>query len=183
MNPKSEFEKAVYEGEFRTLIDRETLNRRVVEMGRQITKEYSGKQPIIIGVLNGAFLFMADLIRHIELDLEVDFIKISSYGDEKLSSGKVMMLKDINAEIKGRHILVVEDIVDTGLSIQFLREKFSQLAPASLRFATLLYKKQNVRVEVQLDYVGFEIPDEFVIGYGLDYKQILRNLPAVFVMD
>ena len=121
MNPKSEFEKAVYEGEFRTLIDRETLNRRVVEMGRQITKEYSGKQPIIIGVLNGAFLFMADLIRHIELDLEVDFIKISSYGDEKLSSGKVMMLKDINAEIKGRHILVVEDIVDTGLSIQLFR--------------------------------------------------------------
>ncbi|NLP09187.1 hypoxanthine phosphoribosyltransferase [bacterium] len=154
-----------------------------MEMGRQITKDYGGKQPIIIGVLNGAFLFMADLIRHIELDLEVDFIKISSYGDEKISSGKVMMLKDINAEIKDRHILVVEDIVDTGLSIRFLRDKFSQRAPASLRFATLLYKKQNVQVAVKIDYVGFEIPDEFVIGYGLDYKQILRNLPAVYVMD
>jgi hypoxanthine phosphoribosyltransferase len=183
VNHKSEFERAVYEGEFRVLINRETLSRRIIEMGQQITEDYRGKQPIIIGVLNGAFLFMADLIRHVELDMEVDFIKISSYGDEKVSSGKVMMLKDINAEIKGRHILVVEDIVDTGLSIQFLREKFLSLSPASLRFVSLLYKRQNVQVDVELDYIGFEIPDEFVIGYGLDYKQILRNLPAVYVMD
>jgi len=183
VNNKSEFEKAVYEGEFRTLISRERLAERIAEMGRQISADYRGTQPIIIGVLNGAFLFMADLIRHIELDLEVDFIKISSYGDDKVSSGKVMMLKDINAQIRNRHILVVEDIVDTGLSIQFLREKFLLLAPASLRFVTLLYKRGNVRVSVDLDYVGFEIPNEFVIGFGLDYKQILRNLPAVYVLD
>lgn len=183
MNPKSEFEKAVYENEFRTLISREQLQARIAEMGRRITEEYRGKQPIMIGVLNGAFLFMADLIRCIELDLEVDFIKISSYGDAKVSSGQVMMLKDINAEIQGRHVLVVEDIVDTGLSIQFLQEKFLALAPASLRFVTLLYKKQNAKVDLHLDYVGFEIPNEFVIGYGLDYKQILRNLPAVYVLD
>lgn len=183
MSSKSEFEKAVYENEFRTLISREKLNQRIAEMGQQITQDYRGQQPIMIGVLNGAFLFMADLIRHVELDLEVDFIKISSYGDEKVSSGKVMMLKDINAQIQNRHVLVVEDIVDTGLSIQFLRDKFLTLSPASLRFITLLYKKQNVKVDVTLDYVGFEIPNEFVIGYGLDYKQILRNLPAVYVMD
>jgi hypoxanthine phosphoribosyltransferase len=183
VSSKSEFEKAVYENEFRTLISREKLNQRIAEMGQQITQDYRGQQPIMIGVLNGAFLFMADLIRHVELDLEVDFIKISSYGDEKVSSGKVMMLKDINAQIQNRHVLVVEDIVDTGLSIQFLRDKFLTLSPASLRFITLLYKKQNVKVDVTLDYVGFEIPNEFVIGYGLDYKQILRNLPAVYVMD
>ncbi len=183
MSTKSEFEKAVYENEFRTLISREKLNQRIAEMGQQITRDYRGQQPIMIGVLNGAFLFMADLIRHVELDLEVDFIKISSYGDEKVSSGKVMMLKDINAQIQNRHILVVEDIVDTGLSIQFLRDKFLSLSPASLRFVTLLYKKQNVKVDLDLHYVGFEIPNEFVIGYGLDYKQILRNLPAVYVMD
>jgi len=183
VNSKSEFEKVVYEGEFRTLIDQETLSRRIAEMGQQISADYRGKQPIIIGVLNGAFLFMADLIRRIEVDLEVDFIKISSYGDEKVTSGKVMMLKDINAQIRDRHILVVEDIVDTGLSIQFLREKFLSLSPASLRFVTLLYKKQNAKLQVPLDYVGFEIPNEFVIGFGLDYKQILRNLPAVYVMD
>lgn len=180
---KSEFEKVVYESGFRVLLPKELIAKRIEELGRQITEDYRGLQPIIIGVLNGAFIFMADLIRHIEVDVEVDFIKISSYGDEKKSSGRVVMLKDINAEITGRHILLVEDIVDTGLSLEFLHKKFSALKPASLKFATFLLKPDSVKSNIKIDYIGFEIPSEFVVGYGLDHKQILRNLPAVYIMD
>ena len=183
MAQRSEFEKVVYDGDFRTLLSKEAIEARIREMGRQITEDYRGLQPIMIGVLNGAFLFMADLIRHVEIDLEVDFIKISSYGDAKVSSGVVRMLKDINADIKGRHILLVEDIVDTGHSIRFLHDKFIALQPQSLRFVTLLVKPENVETDIPIDYVGFSIPNEFVVGYGLDYKQILRNLPAVYVME
>jgi len=180
---KSEFEKVVYDGGFRTLLSREKIEARIREMGRQITEDYRGLQPIMIGVLNGAFLFMADLIRHVEIDLEVDFIKISSYGDEKVSSGQVTMLKEINAEVTGRHILIVEDIVDTGLSIDFLHRKFTVLNPQSIRYVSLLIKRENVKSAIPIDYIGFEIPNEFVVGYGLDYKQILRNLPAVYIME
>ncbi len=180
---KSEFEKVVYEGGFRVLLSQEKIDKRIVELGRQITEDYRGLQPIIIGVLNGAFIFMADLIRRIEIDVEVDFIKISSYGDAKKSSGRVMMLKDINAEITGRHVLLVEDIVDTGLSLEFLHQKFSALKPASLKYVSFLVKPDSVKTNIHIDYVGFEIPSEFVVGYGLDYKQILRNLPAVYIMD
>lgn len=183
MNIRSEFEKAVYDNAFRVLISTEELSRRITELGQHITKDYRGKDPIIIGVLNGCFIFISDLVRAIEIDLEVDFIKISSYGDAQLSSGRVQMLKDINADIAGRHVLVVEDIVDTGLSVKFLEEKFSAMNPASLKFVSLLYKRDNAKVDFDIDYIGFEIPDEFVIGYGLDHKQILRNLPAVYVMD
>jgi len=180
---KSEFEKAVYEGGFRVLLTKELIEMRIGELGEQISKDYRGQQPIIIGVLNGAFIFMADLIRRIEVDVEVDFIKISSYGDAKMTSGQVTMLKDINAEIAGRHVLLVEDIVDTGLSIEFLQKKFAALKPASLRYVSFLLKRDSVKSDIKIDYVGFEIPSEFVVGYGLDYKQILRNLPAVYIMD
>ncbi len=183
MKQRSEFEKVVYDGGFRTLLSRDQIDQRIREMGKQITEDYRGKQPIMIAVLNGAFLFMADLIRHVEIDLEVDFIKISSYGDAKVSSGEVRMLKDINAEIQGRHVLLVEDIVDTGLSIGFLHEKFMAMQPASLRFVSFLIKPENVKTDIPIHYIGFEIPNEFVVGYGLDYKQILRNLPAVYVME
>ncbi|MBN2357286.1 hypoxanthine phosphoribosyltransferase [candidate division KSB1 bacterium] len=180
---KSEFEKAVYEGGFRVLLTKELIAMRIDELGQQITRDYRGLEPIIIGVLNGAFIFMADLIRRIEIDVEVDFIKISSYGDAKMTSGQVVMLKDINAEIAGRHVLLVEDIVDTGLSIEFLRRKFTALNPASLKYVTFLFKPDSVKSDIRIDYVGFEIPSEFVVGYGLDHKQILRNLPAVYIMD
>lgn len=183
MNEKTVFERAVYDGAFRALISKDDLENRIRELGAQLTRDYRGKEPIIIGVLNGCFIFIADLVRAIELDLEIDFIKISSYGDEQVSSGKVTMLKDIQADIHGRHVLVVEDIVDTGLSLKFLEEKLKAQQPLSLKFVTLLYKKQKAKINFDIDYVGFEIPDEFVIGYGLDHKQILRNLPAVYVMD
>lgn len=183
MHLRSEFEKVVYDNKFRILLSKEQIDSRIKELGRRLTEDYRDKSPIMIGVLNGGFLFMADLVRHVEIDLEVDFIKISSYGNGTVSSGRVTMLKDINADIKGRHIIIVEDIVDTGLSIQFLKEKFLALEPASLKFVSLLLKKENAQVEYSIDYVGFEIPNEFVVGYGLDHKQILRNLPAVYVMD
>lgn len=183
MNQNSEFEKVVYDNKFRVLLSKEKIDNRINELGRQLTADYRDKNPIMIGVLNGGFLFMADLVRHVEIDLEVDFIKISSYGDAQVTSGNVTMLKDINAEIKDRHIIIVEDIVDTGLSVQYLKQKFLQLKPSSLKFVTLLQKKENAKVDYVVDYVGFEIPNEFVVGYGLDHKQILRNLPAVYVMD
>jgi hypoxanthine phosphoribosyltransferase len=179
----SEFEKVVYENKFRTLISADEIEIKIQELGKEITEDYRDKNPIMIGVLNGGFLFMADLIRHVEIDLEIDFIKISSYGDATVSSGKVTMLKDINAEIAGRHILLVEDIVDTGLSVQYLKSKFLELKPASLKFVSLLRKKENAKVDYDVEYVGFDIANEFVVGYGLDHKQILRNLPAVYVMD
>lgn len=183
MDKRTVFEKAVYDSAFRALISTSELEARIQQLGQQLTTDYRGKEPIVIGVLNGCFIFIADLVRAIELDLEIDFLKISSYGDAQVSSGKVTMLKDLQADIRGRHVLVVEDIVDTGLSLRFLQEKLAALHPASLKFVTLLYKKQKAKIHFDIDYIGFEIPDEFVIGYGLDHRQILRNLPAVYIMD
>jgi len=180
---QSEFQKVMQEGKFRVLISEENIKKRIKELGQQISIDYQGTIPILIGVLNGGFIFMADLIRVLEIDCEVDFIKISSYGNSKTTSGTVKIIKDINAEIKNRHILIVEDIVDSGLSLQFLKQKFSELQPASIKFVSLLRKKGVAKVDFKLDYLGFNIPDEFVVGYGLDHKQILRNLPAVYVMD
>lgn len=180
---KSEFEKAVHERCLRVLLTKELIETRVAELGKLITKDYCGLRPVIIGVLNGAFIFMADLIRHIEIDVEVDFVKISSYGDAKTSSGQITIVKDINSDITGRHVLVVEDIVDTGLSIQYLHKKFKALDPASLRFVSFLLKPDSIKSDITIDYIGFEIPSEFVVGYGLDCKQILRNLPSLYIMD
>ena len=183
LNNRTEFERVVYDEKFRPLITQKQVRERTAELGKQITEDYRGLHPILICVLNGGFIFMADLVRQIELDLEVDFIRISSYGDAMKSSGNVRLVKDVNAELKDRHVLLVEDIVDTGLSLQFLSEKMAEYHPASIKFVTLLWKKEKARVETHIDYVGFEIPDSFVVGYGLDHKQILRNLPAVYVMD
>lgn len=180
---RSEFEKVVHDGRFRVLISEDAINKRIKELGKIISEDYCGTVPILIGVLNGGFIFMADLFRNLEIDCEVDFIKISSYGDSTTTSGRVEILKDINADIKGRHILIVEDIVDSGLSIKFLERKFSKLNPASIKFVSFLRKEGAAKVDFKLDYMGFSIPNEFVVGYGLDHKQILRNLPAVYVMD
>lgn len=183
-DPKqSEFQRVVHDNKFPVLLSRDQIDSRVRELGEQITRDYQTKHPIVVGVLNGGFLFMADLIRYIELDLEIDFLKISSYGDEKVSSGQVSVIKEINADLRDRHVLVVEDIVDTGLSVKFLEQLFSRHHPASLKFVSLLLKKEKAKVDFDIDYVGFEIPDHFVVGYGLDYKQILRNLPAVYMME
>ncbi|HAV23324.1 MAG: hypoxanthine phosphoribosyltransferase [Ignavibacteria bacterium GWA2_55_11] len=165
---------------FDLYIEEDRIQARIKELATQINRDFQGKVPIFIGVLNGSFIFFADLIREITVDCEIDFIKLSSYGDAKISSGQVRMVKELNCQVAGRDIIMVEDIVDTGLSVEYLRKHILQEKPASLRFVTLLLKKDVARVQQPIDYVGFEIPPEFVIGYGLDYGQKLRNLKAVY---
>jgi hypoxanthine phosphoribosyltransferase len=169
--------------QFRIYLDEATIRERVRALGRQISKDYRGRSPILIGVLNGAFIFLSDLMREIEIDCEVDFLKLSSYGAEKISSGVVHELKKIDASIKGRDVIIVEDIVDTGLSMEFILNSLEEYEPASVRTAVLLHKYEATRVEVQLDYVGFRIKNLFVIGYGLDYGQLARNLKDIYILD
>lgn len=166
--------------EFQVLIDHKTLMQRVKEIARQISADYAGKVPIFVGVLNGAFLFMADLIRELSIDCEVDFIKISSYGNERVSSGQITMIKDFSADLHQRDIIVVEDIVDSGLSVSYLKRRIESMKPASVKFVSLLVKKGCAKVPLTIDYVGFEIENKFVIGYGLDLAQKKRNLNAIY---
>ena len=169
---------------FRVYLDSETLQERIAEMGAQISRDFEGKTPILIGVLNGAFMFLADLMRAIDIDCEVDFWKLSSYGARKVSSGQVHELKKVDADLHGRHVIIVEDIVDTGLSMQYVIDRIrTEYQPASLRVATLLHKHEATGVDVPLDYVGFRIPNLFVIGYGLDYGQLARNLADIYILD
>jgi len=170
---------------FRLYLDEETIRRRVAEIGRRIAADYAGvdSAPILIGILNGAYMFTADLMRALPIDCEVDFYKLSSYGEQKMSSGTVSERKAIDADLGGRHVIVVEDIVDTGLSMRYILDRVAEHAPASVRTATLLHKPAATKVEVPLDYVGFEIDNLFVIGYGLDYGQLARNLPAIYILD
>jgi hypoxanthine phosphoribosyltransferase len=178
-------ELIIGEDRFTIFLSEEEIQARIVEMGKQISHDYAGKIPIFVGVLNGAAIFLADLIRAISCDLEIDFLKLSSYGDEKLSSGSVKLIKDIDAHVGGRDILIVEDIVDTGLSVAFIKQLFLPRNPASLKVVSLLYKKRNTQSATisHSDYIGFEIPDKFVIGYGLDYTQRLRNLRAIYALN
>jgi len=169
---------------FRLYLDRSRLQDRIRELGQEISAAYAGTSPILISVLNGAFMFTADLMRAIDIDCEIDFLKLSSYGAEKVSSGQVHELKKIDADVKDRHVIVVEDIVDTGLSMEFILDRLQQHDPASVRVATLLHKPASTQVEgLTLDYVGFEIDNLFVIGYGLDYGQLARNLPDIYILD
>lgn len=168
---------------FRVYLTEEEIQNRVAELGEELNGDYRDKKPIFIGVLNGAFIFLSDLFRHITVPSEVDFLKLSSYGDEKVSSGQVTDLKDIDANIEGRHVLLVEDIVDTGLSMKYMMDKLRKKNPASIASVTLLHKPEATHHNVQLDYVGFEIPDLFVLGYGLDYAQEGRNLAQIYIQE
>lgn len=168
---------------FRLYLDAHTIKERIAAVGSRISEDYAHTTPILVSVLNGAFMFTADLMREITIDCEIDFIKLSSYGDEKVSSGQVHELKSIDANLKDRDVIIVEDIVDTGLSMQFMLKRLSVMQPNTLRVATLLHKPEATRPDLSLDYVGFEIPDLFVIGYGLDYGQIARNLPDIYILD
>lgn len=177
-------ESIICNGEsFSVYLTREELSERVAELGEVINRDYEGKRPIFIGVLNGAYIFLSDLMRQVELPCEVDFLKLSSYGDEKVSKGQVTDLKDIDADIEDRHVILVEDIVDTGLSMKYLVNKLEKKNPASIKTVTLLHKKEATHHDVQLDYVGFEIPSLFVLGYGLDYAQEGRNLSQIYILD
>ena len=165
---------------FTLYLSEEQIKARVKEIAARINNDYRGKVPIFIGILNGSFIFFADLIREITIDCEVDFLKLSSYGDAKISSGQVRLLKDLNCQVDGRDIIVVEDVVDSGISIDFMKRLVQKENPASFRVVTLLLKKSVAKVDFPIDYVGFEIPPEFVIGYGLDYAQKVRNLKGIY---
>lgn len=167
------------EKEFRVLISEKRLKQRIAQLGRKISRDYRGKRPVLVGVLRGAFVFLADLLRRIDIPAEVDFISVASYGDAKKSSGVVRLLQDLNTNIKGRHVILVEDIVDTGITLSYLIHNLRTRHPASLEVCTLLDKFEKRQAKVPLKYVGFPIPDKFVVGYGLDYAQQYRNLPYI----
>ncbi len=158
------------------------IQERIKEIASQINEDYKEKKPIILGVLNGAFIFMADLVKELSIGCEIDFIKLSSYGNSKISSGKVEVRELPNLKIDGRDIIIVEDIIDSGLSINFLKKIIGEKKPLSLKVASLLVKPKSLKYEIKIDYIGFEISDEFVVGYGLDYAQKYRNLPAIYSM-
>jgi hypoxanthine phosphoribosyltransferase len=164
-------------------LSEEKIRKRVRELGDLLNRDYANSVPIFIGVLNGSFIFFADLIREITIDCEMDFVKLSSYGDAKISSGDVRVLKDLNCQVENRDIVIVEDIVDSGLSIDFLRRLILSQNPRSMKVVTLLYKRESVRYPIEMDYVGFEIPNLFVIGYGLDYAQKVRNLRHIYMLQ
>lgn len=181
---ESSTETIVCNGErFRIYLTAATIKRRVAELGTKISQDYAGRRPILVGVLNGAFMFLADLMRQISVPCEVDFIKLSSYGDSKITRGVVHELKSVDAELSGKDVIIVEDIVDTGLSMQYLVETIVAYGPSSVSTATLLHKKAATKAHVDLDYVGFEINNLFVVGYGLDYGQLGRNLDSIYILD
>lgn len=161
------------------LLDADTIQRRVRELAKEISQDYAGQTLTLVCILKGAVIFLADLMRALEIPVHVDFMAISSYGAGTKSSGVVQILKDLDRPIEGKHVLVVEDIVDTGLTLRYLTENLRTRQPASLRVCVLLDKPDRREVDVDLDYVGFSIPDEFVVGYGLDFAEDYRHLPYV----
>ena len=166
----------------KTLISGKQIQKRVTELGAKITGDYWGRSPLFVAVLRGAAIFCADLIRHVDLKLSVDFIGVASYGPETESSGQVQLIKDVDSSIRGLDVVLVEGIIDTGLTVNYLMRTLQSRDPASLRICTLLSRTSRRKVEIPVDYVGFEISDEFVIGYGLDYDQKYRNLNCVSVL-
>jgi len=166
----------------RVVLTEEQIRRRIAEIGESISEEYADKAVLLVAVLRGAALFVADLARAISLPVEVDFMAVSSYGSSTQSSGVVRIIKDLDESIEGRHVLVVEDVLDTGLTLKYLLKNLASRNPASLEVVTLLDKRGKRRVLINCKYVGFEIPDEFVVGYGLDYGERYRNLPYIGVL-
>lgn len=165
------------------LISEEELQRKVQELGWKITQDYREKEIRVVGILRGAFIFMADLVRHIKVPLSVDFMSISSYGEESESNGIVRILKDLDKPITHKHVLIVEDIVDTGLTLKHLKEVLATREPASLKVCALLSKEERRIVkDLEIDYVGFHVPNQFVVGYGLDFAECYRNYPFIFVL-
>jgi hypoxanthine phosphoribosyltransferase len=164
------------------LITRDEIDKMCQRLGAQISKDYEGKEVILICVLKGAYAFMADLARYITVPLRVDFMSVSSYGSGTRTSGVVRITKDLDSDITGKHIIVVEDIVDSGLTLKHLKELLTTRNPASLALCTAFDKPERRRVEVDVDYVGMEIPDEFIVGYGLDFDGKYRNLPDVSIL-
>jgi hypoxanthine phosphoribosyltransferase len=175
---QTELEGAVGE----ILIHEDALAARIAELGREISEDYAGRDLLLLGVLKGAVFFMADLMRHLTVPCEIDFMAISSYGASTDSSGVVRILKDLDINIEGRHVLIVEDIIDSGLTLSYLVRNLESREPATLEICALLTKPERREIDVPVRYTGFEIPNKFVIGYGLDFAERYRNLPYVGVL-
>lgn len=167
----------------KVLISEETIDARIKELGEEISKAYAGKQLHLICILKGGAFFMTELSKHITVPVSIDFMSVSSYGDATVSSGRVKIVKDLDESIQGKDVIVVEDIIDSGRTLSYLMDLLKNRLPASLRICTLLDKPERREVEVEVEYSGFKIPDEFVVGYGLDYMQKYRNLPFVGVVE
>jgi len=167
----------------KVIITRQEIEKAVARLAAEINGDYAGKQPLLIGVLKGSFMFMADLVRQLGLPVEIDFIRLSSYGAARETSGKVRVVQGLNKTIKGRDVLIVEDIVDTGITISFLLGYLRKKKPASLRLCALTDKPSRRRVSVAIDYLGFTVPDRFVVGYGLDFNEKFRYLPDICVVE
>lgn len=164
------------------LIDEKTLAKRVKELGREICNDYIDEEIIMIGILKGSSVFMADLVRQIDIPVYMDYMVVSSYGNSAQTSGAVRIIKDLEENIDGKNIIIVEDIIDTGLTLSYLRKSLLARNPKSIKICTLLDKPARREVEMLIDYKGFEVPDEFIIGYGIDYAEKYRNLPYVGVL-
>lgn len=162
-----------------TLIAKRRLQSRITALGKKIAADYKDKRPIFIGILKGSFIFMADLIRVAEIDCELDFMSIASYGESKKGEGIVRLIKDVNLNIKGRHVIIVEDIIDSGLTANYIRKYLQLRQPKSIEFVVLLDKRKARKVDIDIKYTGFELPEVFVVGYGLDYGERYRNLPFI----
>ena len=165
------------------IIPREDIAEKVAELAALIRKDYKGKNPLVIGILKGSFVFMSDLVRAMNIPVEIDFVRLASYGAGTESSGKIKLVKDVETPIKDRHVLVVEDIVDRGLTVRFLLDYLSFRKPASLKLCALFDKPSKRKVEVPIDYLGFTVPDAFVVGYGLDFGEKFRYLPDLCVLE
>ena len=166
----------------RILYTEEALQKKVMELGREISADYRDKNPVFIGVLKGSFMFMADLIRSIDLSCHIEFMGVSSYGSKSETTGAVKITQDLNTDIEGRHVIVIEDILDSGLTLNYLLGYLQGRRPASLEICALLDKPERRRVEIKSRYIGFQIPDAFVVGYGLDFAERYRNLPYVGIL-
>ena len=167
----------------KVLITQDEIKQAVARLATEIRQDYKSKEPLLVGILKGSFVFMADLIRQLELPVEVDFVKLSSYGAGSETSGKVKVVQGLKTPIKGRHVLVVEDIVDTGLTISFLLDYLQKKKTASLRLCTLTDKPSRRQVPVTIDYLGFTVPDKFIVGYGIDWNEKFRYLPDICFID
>jgi hypoxanthine phosphoribosyltransferase len=173
----------VFQSQLKILISRDQIAKAVTRLACEINRDYQGKEPLLIGILKGSCVFVADLIRQLDLPLELDFIKLSSYGAARESSGKVRVVQGLQTRIKGRDVLVVEDIVDTGITTFFLLEYLKKKKPASLKLCTLTDKPSRRRVPVPIDYLGFTVPNKFIVGYGIDCDEKFRNLPHIYAIE
>ena len=174
---------ALYKDISRVLVTREEIAEAVAQLGRRITEDYQGKPLMMVGILKGAIVFFSDLIREIDLPVKTEFMAVSSYGAATKTTGVVNLVKDLTVDITGMHVLIVEDIVDSGMTLSYLSKYLSTLGAASIRIATLLDKPERRRVDLKADYYCFTIPDEFVVGYGLDYAEKYRNLPDIGILN